>query len=157
MEAVKEAAAEAVKKRDVAGIGEDRMQSAEYWRRDWVVNAEQGTTREDILKPGYWALVAYKMHAYDHIEVRLETGEWLAELLVLPGSERTFAYVALLHFHQLSAVSLPEVSPLFRVDWKGPQHKWAVIRVSDSAMLKNGFENKAKAQEWLTNHERATV
>lgn len=151
MEAVKEEV-----KRSVV-VPEQRMNSAEYWRRDWVVNAEEGTTKDDILKPDYWALVSYKMHPYDRIELRLETGEWIAELLVVQA-ERTFAKVVLLHFHELvSANSLPEVPSKFRIEWKGPQHKHAVIRVSDSVVLKNGFDSKDKARDWLTNYERAAA
>jgi hypothetical protein len=41
-----------------------------------------------------------------------------------------------------------------RVEWKGPQRKFTVIRISDDLPVQDGFTTrKAEAQVWLTNHE----
>lgn len=138
-------------------ITEQRFNLAEYWRRDFVVNAEIGTTKEDILRPEYWALVAQHLKPFDHIEVRDEAGEWIAELSVRQA-DRTWANVALLHFHQFVAISdQPGVAARHRVEWKGPQHKWAVIRNGDSQMVQKGFSERESANEWLRNHERTVT
>ena len=72
-----------------------RMQLAEQWRQDWVVNAEEGTTVDDVLNPTYWASVATQFQVFDKIEVRLETGEWILELIVMSvGRTHATVYLA---------------------------------------------------------------
>lgn len=139
----------------VVAINEDRFKPAEYVRNDWIVNAEEGTTPNDVLDPQYWAFVSPHLKPYDHIEVRLETGEWVMQLLVLK-SERTYARVHLLHKHDLADpnedIPLPQ---RHEVKWGGPQHKFRVIRIADGAVLEKGFENQGEAATWLRNYERS--
>jgi hypothetical protein len=137
-----------------------RMALSEVLRQDWVVNAEEGTAIEDVLKPAYWSHMSMNMNVYDHIEVRLETGEWILELIVLEQG-RNWARVYLAHQHNLRRIeaqseTVPSVVAQHEVAWKGPQHKYAVIRTSDGQMIQNGFVEKVAAFEWLTNHEKAT-
>ena len=56
-------------------LNPQRRGLAEQMRQDWVVNAEEGTSVQDVLDPSYWAHIAAELQQYDHIEVRLETGE----------------------------------------------------------------------------------
>jgi hypothetical protein len=133
-----------------------RMGLAEHGRQDWVVNAAAGTSVQDVLNPQYWAHMAAQMQPYDRIDVRLETGEWMLELLV-GGVGRNWAQVHLLHQHELT--KLADVMPRaqhHRVEWKGPQRKWAVIRLSDDEILQDGKVSRAEAQAWLEQHEKLT-
>lgn len=131
-----------------------RMGLAEHRRQDWVVNAAAGTTREDVLNPQYWAHMAAQMQPYDRIDVRLETGEWMLELLV-GGVGRNWAQVHLLHQHELTKIAdaMPRAQ-LHIVEWKGPQRKWAVIRLSDGAIIQDGKQSRAEAQAWMEHHEK---
>jgi hypothetical protein len=140
------------KKRDVT-LNPSRIGLAEQLRQDWVVNAEQGTEIRDVLEPAYWAHCAQRMQPYDRIEVRQETGDWLLELLVLDLG-RNWARVHVLHKHELAPVSdtMP-VASLHKVEWKGPQHKHSVIRLSDSVLVKDGFADKLSAMTWMGQHE----
>ena len=137
-----------------------RMALAEVLRQDWVVNAEEGTSVDDVLKPAYWSHMSMNMNIYDHIEVRLETGEWILELIVLDqGRNWARVYLAKQHNLRRQEVQSPPVPANMvqhEVAWKGPQHKYAVIRTSDGQMVQNGFVEKVGAQEWLANHEKAT-
>jgi hypothetical protein len=135
-------------------ITEQRMQAAEVWRRDWIVNAEDGTTKEDILKPEYWSLVSQRFTVLDHIEVRAENMEWIAELVVL-RAERNYAFVYLKQFYQLAKTELPTIGPKYRVDFKGPQLKHVVVRVQDGAVIQSGISTKDEAHAWLANYEKA--
>lgn len=131
-----------------------RRHLAQHARRDWIVDAEEGTTVEDILKPGYWAHVASEFTPFDHVEVRLETGEWVAELIVV-NSGRNYANVHLIAKHELTlleGVAEPKSSD-HEVKWKGPHLKFCVIRKSDSAPVQQGMETKEAAYAWLANHE----
>ena len=82
-------------KKRVVILNPSRLQGAEYARQDWVVNAEEGTKISDVLDPAYWAHTSAQMKPYDRIEVRLETGEWILELLVL-SADRNWARVQVL-------------------------------------------------------------
>lgn len=133
-----------------------RMKLAEYERQDWVVNAEEGTKISDILEPNYWAHVAAKFKPYDAIEVRAEDGSWIANFIVL-GCDRNWAKVHLLSEHMLSTadVSLTQATKHL-VKWRGPEHKWSVIRLSDSQVLKTSFTSKDDACRWVIEHEKVT-
>lgn len=145
---------EEMKRRSVI-IDPQRMHLAEFERQDWIVNAEEGTLISDIVDPGYWAHMAAQMKPYDRIEVRLETGEWIAEVLVL-STDRNWAKVHLLVKYDIAPELVNSISPLqHAVEWKGVQKKHCVIRKSDQKIVQEGFEDKNKALQWLANHERA--
>ena len=134
-----------------------RFLGAEYARQDWVVNAEEGTTISDVLDPAYWAHVSAQMKPYDRVEVRLETGEWMLDLLVL-SSDRNWARVHVLHNHSL--VEVGQVAPpatLHQVKWRGPQHKHCVVRISDGQVLSANHDTADIAAQWLKNYEQNTL
>lgn len=134
-----------------------RMRLAEFVRRDWAVNAEEGTSISDVLEPGYWAHKAAELNIYDHVEVRLETGEWVLELLVT-GCGRNWAKMHLLHKHDLESTDteLPTAQKHF-VKWKGAEHKYCVIRLSDNEVIFKGISDKAEASAQLKSYELATA
>jgi hypothetical protein len=137
-------------------LNPQRMGLAEHLRQDWVVNAEEGTTISEVLDPQYWSHMAAVIQPYARIEVRLETGEWVAELMVV-NVGRNWAQVSLLVKHDLEARSENPVALKHKVEWKGPQKKHVVIRIADSMILQEGFSEKSKAIEWMVNHEQVTL
>lgn len=154
-EPVKETKPEPIKR--VVILNPQRMKLAEYERQEWVCNAEEGTTIHDILDPQYWAHMAPQMRPYDRIEVRIDTGEWFAELIVL-SCERNWARVHLLRCEELASPTedmLP--TSKFKVEWKGPQRKWEVIRLADSEAIQSGLADRQAANMWLRNYEAVTL
>lgn len=134
-----------------------RMKLAEYERQEWIANAEIGHTVEDCLVPAYWSHMAAQMNPYDHIEVRAEDGSWVADLMVI-AVDRSWAKVVLRQKFDLVAVdSMPTSELQHKVEWKGPQHRFCVIRVSDSANLKGEFRTKDEATAWMKEHERVVA
>jgi hypothetical protein len=55
----------------------------------------------------------------------------------------------------IGEAEMPAVSAKHKVEWKGPHHKFCVIRLSDSTMLHTGSATRALADDWLRNHEKA--
>ncbi len=151
MSEVVEQKVEKVEKRAVF-LQPERMGTREHRRQDFAVNAEAGTRVEDVLDPQYWAHVANTMEPYARVEVLEESGEWMLELLVL-NVGRNWAQVHLLHKHDLSerAETMPNAQT-HKVEWKGPQRRFAVIRISDSQCLQDGFVSKLEAQVWSASH-----
>lgn len=138
-------------------LNPQRIGLAEERRQDWVVNAEENTTVQDVMDPQYWAHMAQHFSPYDRIDVRLETGEWLLELLVISVG-RNWASVHLCQKHDLQPVTEDMPTAIkHKVEWKGPQIKHAVIRIADSEILQSGFAKKNEAIEWMVNHEKVTA
>lgn len=136
---------------------ERRLGLAQHLRNDWVFDAEEGTTVEEIIDPAYWSLVANRISHGDRIDVRLETGEWIAELLVI-DKEVNWVRVHLLKLHELVLpAAAPPVPKQHEVFWRGSHHKFAVRRLSDKEVVQNGFIDKAAAFEWIANRERAVA
>lgn len=135
-------------------VDPQRMQSAEYLRRDWVCTAEEGTTVKDILDPGYWSHIAGQLTLYDRIEVRIDSGEYLLELLVKQCG-RNWAQVALLHNHDLvgKVTTGDAAADEFDAVFKGPLRKWCVIRKADGKALEERLVDKGAALAWITSYE----
>jgi hypothetical protein len=127
----------------------------EQKRQDWVVEATEGTLPEDILDPQYWAHVAAQLQLYDRVEVLLETGEWMAEL-ICTGVGRNWAQMQVLkHYDLAPPVEALAAAARYRVDWKGKA--FVVVRIADSQVVQGGFANRNDANAWLSNHERVTA
>jgi hypothetical protein len=140
-------------KRDIT-LAPARMQLSEYLRNDWVVTAEQGTTLDDIVNPAFFAHMASQMKAYDHVEVRVDDGSWLSELLVLQV-ERNWVRVRVLTYYDLADNSSQDSAPsVYETAWKGPHLKWSVIRKSDHENIKSGFVDRVSADAALRDLER---
>jgi hypothetical protein len=134
-----------------------RMRECEFERTVWVITAHENTKPEDLLRLEYWTNVAEKLKPYDKIEARADDGTWYAEYLVVE-SERLWSRVCLLNKVDLdeapkSDEARPEAE--FRVEWKGPAHKWSVIRSSDSAMVKEGLGSRTEANAWVAARMKA--
>lgn len=142
-------------KKRVISIEPARMQLAEQWRQEWVANAPEGATVEDIVKPEFWALMSSQFKPYDRIEVRADDGSWMAELVVL-NCDRTWAKVCLLKEYKLAsteAIQTPNAK--YEIKWRGPHHKWSVIRLADDNCIKSECATREEAAFWLKEHDKA--
>lgn len=138
-------------------IDSNRFRLAEFERQVWIANIEYGVTLDDIQVPGFWAMMASQLRPYDHIEARAEDGSWIAYLIVT-GSDRTWARVVVDRVIKLTSADVSQTQAArHEVAWKGPQHKYAVIRTADSEMVRAGFGSKEDANTWLREHERITT
>lgn len=132
----------------------ERVSLAEIARQDWVITAAAGTLIEDVMKPEYWSHIAPRLKPGDHIEVRVDTEEWLLELLVLETA-RSFTRVHLLKHHELGDWRDVEMKTAqHKIDWKGTFLKWSVIRLSDSAVIRDKFPTPEAASFFMIQHEK---
>lgn len=137
-------------------LRESRVKLAEYARQRHHVVPEEGTKFEDILKEEYWAAVAYMFKPCDIIEVHAEEGSYYAELYVR-ASGRNWAKVAVLNKTALEPIEAQVTRPEFEVLWKGPARRFSAIRVSDGEILKDGFETREQAVDYIKDHTRAVA
>ena len=131
-----------------------RMVLAGYLHNNWDVTTERGTTVEDLLCPEYWAHVAANLRPHDQIHAISEDGSWYARLIVI-NADRLWAKLHVLEKHDLSASreDMPQAQEeAYEVVWLSAMAKYAVIRRADRAALKEGFQTKLEAFQWLDGY-----
>lgn len=135
-------------------IRESRINYIEFARQSHHVVPEDGTAFEDVLKDAYWSLVGYKFKPGDLVEVHAEDGSYFAELYVRAAG-RNWAKMALLRKIDLEPVAVAIGSPEFEATWKGPHRKFSVVRLSDNQIIKDGYETREQAIEYIKSHVKA--
>jgi hypothetical protein len=134
-------------------ITQNRVKAAEFARNIHRATPEASTQFKDVLDPAYWAHVAKGVALYDTIEVVPDGGAWYAQLLVV-GCSKLHVKVQTLIFVKLNGKDeKPATDAPFAIEFKGPQRKWSVIRVSDKSYAKEGFDSKEDAAKWLAENE----
>lgn len=122
----------------------------------WTFYPEIGTPFETLLEPGFWAHVSAKFKPYDEIRVIAEDGDYYARLLVLDAG-KLYAKVKKLEFHDLGKVEVMQTGPVLEghfVKWRGPLHKWCVLRGND--VLKDSM-TKEEAHAWLGQYSKSVA
>lgn len=142
-------------RKGTSAVMPDRVGLAEHKRSDWVVDVEVGVSTDDILDPSFWSFVSKDFNPYDTIEVRADDGKWIAHLRVV-SCERNYAKVQLRGpVEEIKHnADVPNASVKHKIEFKGAHLKHCVIRVSDSAVLQNGFKTRDEADVWLRSYER---
>jgi hypothetical protein len=129
----------------------NRFKEASAVRNIWVVTPEDGMTMDDVVKGEFWAHIGDKLRPMDRIEVLPDNGSFFAELIVR-SCGRQYANVQVLRHVEFDKAEDRSPSEQFEVQWKGPHHKHAVVRLSDKTVLQNGFDNKSAALAWLSSN-----
>lgn len=162
-------AAENIESTAVRQLDASNFSQAESIVNEYFATIEQGTTRAEVLKPEFFAHIATKLRPYTEIRVVCEDGSLYARLLVL-AAERTWARVHVLEWHDLTVKDVsqsqaesvqtpatPATAARHRVEWKGPHHKWSVIRNADNEYVHEGDNTREDAELWLREHEKVTA
>lgn len=113
----------------------------------WLARPEAGVTKDDMLRPVYWAHVAKKLRTADTIKVLAADATWYAEFVVRAAGPLE-AVVGEIKFAEFKAIesAAPEE---YDIAWAGPSAKFRVTRRSDKATMKDGFASKEAAAAWL--------
>lgn len=127
----------------------------EYQNANYTLTVETGTTLEDVLVPDFLSNVAPKLRPYDRIRVRVDSGEWYAELLVL-SCGRVWAKMVPIFVLDLTVSAVDQVAAgaldQFYIKHRGPHLGWCVIRAKDNEPLKEQCSSKREAQSWLDSY-----
>jgi hypothetical protein len=120
----------------------------------WRIEVPQGITPEQILKDeSYWQHIATHLRPGDVIVCLPDNMAWKLVLHVA-GAGRLFAHVSMESFCELTPASAKVNLPsIYKVEFQGTHHKWAVIR--EGRPLKDGFETETLARRYAQNHEAA--
>lgn len=99
-----------------------------------------------LLEQGFWAHVSAKLRMGDIIEVLPEDCSYFAKLLVRDAG-KLYAKVAVIEHVELNKADEDIQVAGYEIKWRGPTHKFGVIRGKD--VLKDGFVDKAEAKAWI--------
>jgi len=119
----------------------------------WRVNVPMSVDRDDLLNENYWQHIATSLRPGDEIVAMPDNMAW-KDVFHVCGAGRLYAHVVRIQQFELTpleqAVSLPSI---YKVEFKGSHHKWAVVR--GDVPLKDGFETESLARRYAANHESA--
>jgi len=140
--------------RKAAILLESRMQLAEHRNNRHSVVTPEGTPWTEVLRPEFWAHVAWKLRAGDTVDVHTDDMRYFGELYVRDvGRQR--ALVEELAFRSFDRIEDETTAPpTHEVRFKGPQKKWCALRLDDGAVLKERCGTREEAVKWLDGHLR---
>lgn len=139
----------------VARASVARLQDSGYIAQNLILQAEVGTTVEDIQRPEYWADVAARLQPCDLITVIMDDFSWEAELRVLSATRFTARVLLKSHVVYGAAASVEETDAPYQVSWQGPHHKYAIVRKLDGKVIKNGIPKLEDAQREMLDYVKS--
>lgn len=134
---------------------ESALQPQDFARSVYCLSVDRGVSLEEVLKPDFWAHVAYRLKPSDRIDVYTEDSSYYAELLVV-GTNRTNASVVVIHKIDLAksvrTIGVPvDSASQYEVVWGTPATKYQVIRKADGFVFSNGHADANAA--WASLHK----
>ncbi len=118
---------------------------------------EFGVPFEDLLRPEYWSHVAAKLRPGYRVEVMAADGSYWGMLLCRAAS-RTEAIMAPLQFKEIAgAVEIENAEVPYMAKWRGPTAKWSVVRKADKTVVKDSFQVREHAENWIKNALKAVA
>jgi hypothetical protein len=128
-----------------------------YENTEWRAIVEFGTPYEEVLKTDFWAHVAEarQVKIGDDIIVVPDDVSYRAHLFVRDVGPK---WVKVTQLDKIEFDSTPldsAESTEFKVEWKGPHHKHAIVRISDNQLVQTGFKTAADARLGMADHIKA--
>jgi hypothetical protein len=134
------------------------VQPAGHFRTSWEHRLDGDTSIEEIARAPYWVHASAHLRMFDTIAVMPQNGAYYAELLVTnvittSTGVKIPSLKVLMHI-ELKEVAAPAPEPevgevhatdTYSVEWKGPAHRFCIIRKSDRALVEKGIAKKEDA------------
>lgn len=133
-------------------------QVLEFQNTTRVATIPEGTPYEKVLTSEYWSLVMgsqFKLNQWDTIQVREESGEYFAWLLVRAINNNIVSLEELTYKPLKKAVSEHYETGNYIVEFKGPVRKWEVINKMTKEVIMSGLQGKDNALKWAAEHAKA--
>lgn len=129
------------------------LQLEGHYNATWKHFVPVGSVKEDILAPSFWANVASKLRIGDEIKVLTEDMAWRA-LLIVRAVGRVEAVVQLLSYDDLGEASdvLSVADNPYLVEWGSPAVKFRVKRKDTGDVVKDMFQTREAAEQWVKSH-----
>lgn len=126
-----------------------QLHTSETAHNTWTAKPEAGVTREQMLRPAFWAHVARDLRVGDHIEVLSGDTSWFLELIVraCDGIEVVVGELRHVSFAAIASRNPDD----YEIAYKGPVAKHRITRRVDNVVIKEGIATKAEAEAWLAS------
>lgn len=139
--------------------------AADYARTVHHVDAPNGVTVADVLRPAFWKNHAERVRVKDRIEILAVDGSFDVEVRVIgkegPEKNPTGLVVNMLRLwtKDSPAVVLPQVAEPrdfdgFKIDHT-PRTRWRIVRRSDGAVVARDIQSRPEAEQWVIDHPEA--
>lgn len=132
-----------------------RLQLAEHAVSAHYHVPEFGVSLTDVCQPAYWTHVSRTLRPGDKIEILSPTGDWWAMLIVRMTGKVEASVSVLQHVVLEKPDEITTPASPYEVKWRGPSVKFSVIRKEDGGVVKENFESKDAANQWVKNHMKA--
>lgn len=139
--------------RAVLALKEDRWQLKEHRNPGHWICVPAGVTIEDVLQPAFWANVARKLKPFNTIEVHWDDAGQFAEVYCVSAG-RNWASVSLLRHVKLDRAVLPQQASQYQITFNGPVDRFRIMRLTDNAVIRAGFQSELEARQWLEQYLR---
>jgi hypothetical protein len=114
----------------------------------WAIVVPSDVTLEAVLEPAFWSNVAPQLRVADIIDVHSDGRDFYAKLYVREVGRARVA-VALVQRAEFEALETVNELASYRVKYGGPHSKWAVERVSDRKIVKDGCDTREDVETAL--------
>lgn len=156
MAETKEAAPVVEKKKEILHkLKQSRLHTGESRIRWWFAVVEEGTPYEELFKPTYWDVHAYKFAIGDLIDCVPDEGHYRAWLEVVGVGVGGLRVEEFLKKDRSKVSAPPSLLSQYRVAWAGPHHKFRVERIADKHVEATNFNTEAEANSWLSANLKA--
>ncbi len=126
-----------------------RFGMAEAKRNIFFATVEEHVAPEDVLRPSFWAHTSGPMRPYDEIIVAVDSCAWRLHLLVRDAWHGGAAVIELSRHDMQSDEEITNQEAVdLRVQWRGPQVKWCVVR-KDGVIVQANLPDKGTALQNL--------
>lgn len=140
----------------VRKLPESRFRLAEQVRNVWNIVPEEGTSFDALKDPAYWAHNARRMRPGDLIEVVPDEETYWALLRVVKVGAAGVAVSVLMHETAEAAAEIPSgLAQDYEVKWKGPHHRYTVLRKGTRDAIQTGFGSEAEAAKWIVDNAKS--
>lgn len=139
-------------------LPERRFQLAQSVRNIWHATVDPAWPRDVIFQPTFWGHLrsSGRPAPGDEIIVRPDDMSWRAWLEVTDVGPQS-ATVVLIHMSERADKALEQKAGAvenFEAKWRGPFHKWSVVRTSTNAPEQTGFDSRETALRWIVDNQR---
>jgi len=129
---------------------------ADFNRSCWCISLKVGQSREDFMRPDFWAHVASRMKKHDRVEILHEEGGYFAEVIV-KSVEKLGVIVALLREVNLNELETTTVDQSeYTLKFRGPR-KWSILRTADGQVIEENIDTEGQAKQKLVDMTKSAA
>ena len=135
------------------------MLSMDFLRQEiavviYRVTVPEGTTVEAVMKPEVWANHVHLLRPDFEAVVKPADGAWRAHIEFRAVGKTSATPVLLSYVKYDALVDVPEKA-IYATKYRGPSHRFCVVRKDNGAVERTGFQTEDEAKLWIVGQSKA--